>query len=105
MRTFELKSGTTVTVTDSQITIERTDSKSAAKALFAGRTTGKMVIKLSSLSGVVFSADYLIICGSGLPCPNDFKISSVNDIKQHPNCIVGKPEELEELYNCIASLI
>lgn len=103
--TYSFKSGTEVIVNDNSVEIIRMDSKSAAKALFAGRTMGKMVIKKSAITGLIYFSDYLFVCASGLPSPTDFKISSVADIKQFPNCIVAKPEELEQLYNDLASLI
>ncbi|CAH0344926.1 hypothetical protein [Bacillus sp. CECT 9360] len=105
MKTFELKSGTTVMVDESKMVIERTGGKSAMKGLFAGRAMGQMTIKTSAITGVIFFADYLIICASGLPTPNDFKLSSVAEIKQYPNCIVAKEQELEELYQYINGFI
>ena len=105
MKEFNLKSGTNVIVENNKITILRNDAKSAMKGLFAGRTMGQMVIKLSSISGIIQYADYLLICASGLPTPNEFKISNVADIKQYPNCIVGKENELKEVYDYINSLI
>ncbi|CAG9610730.1 hypothetical protein [Pseudoneobacillus rhizosphaerae] len=101
MKTFELKSGTKVMIDESKLVIERTGGKSAVKGLFAGRTMGQMTIKTSSLTGLIFFADYLFICASGLPAPNDFKLTSVGEIKQYPNCIVGKEHELEELYQYV----
>ena len=62
MKEFNLKSGTKVTVEDTKISIERSDGKSAMKGLFAGRTMGNMVIRLSSVSGMIHFADYLLIC-------------------------------------------
>lgn len=103
MKTFNLKSGTIVEINDTKVQIKRTDGKSAVKSLFAGRTMGQMVIKISSISGLIQNADYLLICASGLPTPNDFKISNIGDIKQYPNCIVGKEDELKEIYNYINS--
>lgn len=102
---FLLKSGVKVIIEDNSIQILREDAKSAAKALFAGRTMGKMVIKKSAISGLIFFADYLFVCASGLPCPSDFKVASVADFKQFPNCIVGKSEELEPLYCALHDLI
>ncbi|MGL6056868.1 MAG: hypothetical protein ACRC17_00945 [Culicoidibacterales bacterium] len=75
------------------------------KSLFAGRTMGKMIIKNESITALIYNADYLIICASGLPTPNDFKISNIAEVKQYPNCIVGKAEELLEIYNILAELI
>ena len=105
MKEFNLKSGTNIIVDDTKISILRNDSKSAMKGQFAGRTLGQMVIKLSSISGMIQYADYLLICASGLPTPNEFKISNVADIKQYPNCIVGKENELKEVYDYINNLI
>jgi hypothetical protein len=105
VKTFELKSGTKVMVDDSKIIIERTGGKSAVKGLFAGRTMGQMSIKASAMTGIIFNADYLVICASGLPTPNDFKISSIAEIKQYPNCIVAKEQELEELYQYLSGFI
>jgi hypothetical protein len=105
MKTFELKSGTKVMIDESKIVIERTSGKSAVKGLFAGRAMGHMSIKTSALTGLIFFADYLVICASGLPTPNDFKLSSVAEIKQYPNCIVGKEQELEELYQYLNGFI
>lgn len=105
MKTFELKSGTTVFVDESRIIIERTGGKSAVKGLFAGRTMGQMSIKTSALTGLIFFADYLMICASGLPAPNDFKLTSVAEIKQYPNCIVGKEQELAEIYQYLNGFI
>lgn len=105
MKEFKLKSGTDVVVQNNKITILRNDAKSALKGLFAGRAMGQMVIKLSSVSGMIQNADYLLICASGLPTPNDFKISNIGEIKQYPNCIVGKENELKEVYDYINNLI
>lgn len=105
MKSFNLKSGTIVNIDDTKINILRTDGKSALKGLFAGRTMGEMTIKLSAVTGVIQYADYLLICASGLPTPNDFKISSTPDIKQYPNCIVGKENELKEIYDYINTLL
>jgi len=92
-------------VDESKIIIERTGGKSAVKGLFAGRTMGQMSIKTSAMTGIIFNADYLVICASGLPTPNDFKISSIAEIKQYPNCIVAKEQELEELYQYLSGFI
>ena len=100
-----LNSGTIVSLNDSFIEIIREDSKSAAKSLFAGRTMGRMLINKKSISGIIFNADYLLICASGLPTPSDFKISNVADVKQYPNCIVAKNNELLELYNRLVDYI
>ncbi|WP_318503069.1 hypothetical protein [Bacillus sp. T3] len=105
MKTFDLKSGTKVMVDETRIVIERTGGKSAMKGLFAGRTMGQMTIKTSALTGLIFFADFLVICASGLPTPNDFKITSVAEIKQYPNCIVGKEQELEEIYQYISGFV
>ncbi|SDY14280.1 hypothetical protein [Eubacterium barkeri] len=102
---FRFKSGTSVLIGDNILEINRTDAKSAAKGLFAGRAMGQMTIKLSAISGVIYYADYLMICASGLPTPNDFKISSIGDIKQYPNCIVAKNEELRELYDVLIRVV
>ena len=104
-KTINLSSGTVVSIKNSVVEIIREDGKSAAKALFAGRTMGKMTIKSSSITGIIFNADYLVICASGLPCPSDFKISNVADLKQFPNCIVAKTEELSSLYDVLTTLI
>ncbi|MCK2000777.1 hypothetical protein MZM54_05165 [[Brevibacterium] frigoritolerans] len=105
MKTFDLKSGTTVIIEEGRIVIERKGGKSAMKGLFAGRVMGQMTIKTSAVTGIIHFADYLIICASGLPTPNDFKLSSVAEIKQYPNCIVAKEGELEELYQFLNGLI
>ncbi|WP_462411702.1 hypothetical protein [Neobacillus sp. Marseille-QA0830] len=105
MKIFELKSGTKVLVDETKIVIERTGGKSAVKGLPAGRTMDQMTIKTSALTGLIFFADYLVICASGLPVPNDFKLTSVGEIKQYPNCFVGKEHELEELYQYLNGFI
>ncbi|KKX99938.1 hypothetical protein VN21_16950 [Paraclostridium benzoelyticum] len=105
MKEFNLKSGTSVIVENTKITILRNDGKSAMKGLFVGRAMGQMVIRLSSVSGMIQYADYMLICSSGLPTPNEFKISNIADIKQYPNCIVGKENELKEVYDYINNLI
>ncbi|OLS34729.1 hypothetical protein [Bacillus sp. MRMR6] len=105
MKTFDFKSGTTVMVDETQIVIERSGGKSAMKGLFAGRAMGHMTIKMSAMTGVIFFADYLVICASGLPTPNDFKLTSIAEIKQFPNCIVAKEQELEELYQYLKGFI
>jgi hypothetical protein len=105
MKTFDLKSGTIVMVDENQIVIERSGGKSAMKGLFAGRAMGQMTIKMSAVTGLIFFADYMVICASGLPTPNDFKLTSVAEIKQYPNCIVGKEKELEELYQYLNGFI
>lgn len=105
MKIFDLKSGTKLMIDECKIVIERTGGKSAMKGLFAGRAMGQMTIKTSAVTGLIHFADYLIICASGLPTPNDFKISSVGEIKQYPNCIVGKEEELQEIYQFLNGYI
>lgn len=105
MKTFEFGSGTSVIIGERKIEIDRSGGKSAMKTLFAGRAAGFMTIKLSSVTGLIYNADYMVICASGLPTPNDFKISSIADVKQYPNCIVAKAEELKELYDYLNSLI
>lgn len=105
MKEFNLKSETSVIVENTKITILRNDGKSAMKGLFVGRAMGQMVIRLSSVSGMIQYADYMLICASGLPTPNEFKISNIADIKQYPNCIVGKENELKEVYDYINNLI
>jgi hypothetical protein len=105
LKTFELKSGTTVMVDESKIVIERTSGKSAMKGLFGGRAMGQMTIRTSSVTGLIHFADFLVICASGLPTPNDFKLTSIADIKQYPNCIVAKEKELEELYQFLNGFI
>jgi hypothetical protein len=105
MKTFDFKSGTKVMVDETQIIIERSGGKSAMKGLFAGRAMGQMTIKMSALTGLIYYADYLVICASGLPSPNDFKLTSIPEIKQYPNCIVAKEQELEELYQYLMGFI
>ncbi len=102
---FELTSGTTVRVYDNCLVVDRNSGKAAAKALFAGRTMGTMSIKKSAITGVIFSADFLLICASGLPAPSDFKIGSIADIKQYPNCIVAKEAELKPLYEFLTQAL
>ncbi len=98
-KVFSFKSGTEVRINERDMEIIREGGKSAAKALFMGRTSGRMTIALDKISGIVYDADYLMVCASGLPMPADFKIGNTSDIKQYPNCIVAKSGELEELYN------
>ncbi|MGG4330420.1 hypothetical protein ABEW33_27430 [Priestia megaterium] len=105
MKEFDLKSGTKVMVDENRIVIERTGGKSAMKGLFVGRAMGKMTIKTSAVTGVIHFSDYLMICALGLPTPNDFKLTSVDAIKQYPNCIVAKEKELEELYEFLTGFI
>lgn len=105
MMEFHLTSGVAIQISETKIEIDRNSGKAALKGLFAGRAMGKMVIKNASVTGVIYNADYLIICASGLPTPNDFKISSIAEVKQYPNCIVGKPEELVELYEALNNLL
>lgn len=102
---FNLKSGTDVIIGEKGIEIIRTSGKSAFKALAMGRTMGKTFIKLSSISGVVAFADYLMIFAHGFSSPRDFKASSIPDVKEFPNCIVGKEEELAVIYNEIKKII
>jgi hypothetical protein len=73
MKTFDFKSGTKVMVDEHQIVIERSGGKSAMKGLFAGRAMGQMTIKMSALTGLIYYADYMVICASGLATANDFK--------------------------------
>ena len=103
--TYELSSGTDVIITKSRIEIIRSSGKSAMKSLFAGRTSGETVIRTSAITGAVFYADYLMIFASGFPSPSDFKIFNAADIKQYPNCIVGKNEELDAIYEEILNII
>lgn len=102
---FNLKSGTNVKITDGKIYISRSSAKGALKGLFAGRAMGEMVIKVSSISGIIQDVDCLYICGSGLPTPKDFKLGSTDDNKQLPNCITGPKEDLIEIFNCIDKLL
>lgn len=75
------------------------------KGLFVGRTMGEMTIKLSAVTWLIQYADYLLIWASGLPVPNDFKITSIGDIKKYSNCIVGKEYELKEIYYHLKDII
>lgn len=100
---FEFSSGTTVRTSETSVAVERMGGKAAAKALFAGRTMGKMTIKRSAITGVIFNADYLLICASGLPSPSDFKIGNIAEVKQYPNCVVAKESELQPLYEALTS--
>ena len=102
---IDLNSGTSIIIEESYVEILRQNAKSAVKSLFAGRTMGKMIIKKSSITGIIFNADYLLICASGLPTPSDFKILNTADIKQYPNCITAKPEELDLLYKSLLDSI
>lgn len=102
---FNLKSGTNVRIENNKIYISRVGAKGALKGLFAGRVMGEMVIKLSSVSGMIQETDCLYICGSGLPTPKDFKLSSADDNKQLPNCITGPKEDLVKIFNYIDDLL
>lgn len=102
---FSLKSGTDVIIDDKGIEIIRTNGKSAFKALALGRTMGNTYMKISSVSGAVVFADYLMIFASGFSSPNDFKISNIGDVKEFPNCIVGKKNELIPIYEEIIKRI
>ena len=102
---FNLKSGTNVRIDDTKIHISRNTTKGTLKAIAFGRTSGDMFIKLSSISGFILSNDCLFVCGSGLPTPKDFKVSSADDNKQLPNCIIGKEDELKELYDYLINLL
>lgn len=105
MKQFDFSSGTSVTITDTLVLIERSDARSATKALFAGRTAGQMIIKRNAITGVIAFADYLLICALGLPTPSDFKLTNVAEIKKYPNCIVAKGSELTELYRDLEEII
>ncbi|MBC3901566.1 hypothetical protein GH811_18360 [Acetobacterium malicum] len=105
MKEFKFSSGTCVFVGEKTLEINRSDGKSAAKSLFAGRASGLLTIKLNSITGVQAYADYLIIYGSGLPAPSDFKVSSIAEIKQYPNCIVAKGAELKNLYDHLIEIL
>lgn len=101
---FENKNQT-VTVDNKFILIERSSATSAMKSLLGGRTMGKTIIKVSSITGIHFNADMLTIMASGFNGVTDGKLSNINDIKQMPNTIVGKSEELEPIYNAILGII
>lgn len=105
MKRFEFKSGTVVEISEDVVVILRESAKSALKTLALGRASGKMFIKTSSISSVIFNTDFLLITGSGLPCPNEFKISKIGDVKEYPNCIVAKQDELQELYDYLLEVI
>ena len=105
MKRYVLKSGTIVEISDTKIRIIRNDVKSAAKGLLSGRAMGEVSLKLSSVTGLIQNTDILLICASGLPSPNDFKISNFSEIKQYPNCIVGKNEELLEIYLYLSEML
>lgn len=101
---FNLSSGTTVIFRDDKVEINREGGKAAMKGLFAGRAMGKMYIKAKSITGAILYADMLIILGSGLPGVKEFNLSKISDIKQLPNTITGKAEELNPIYEEIMSL-
>ncbi|WP_041274632.1 hypothetical protein [Desulforamulus reducens] len=101
---FENKNQT-VTIDNKFILIERSSATSAVKSLFAGRTMGKTIIRVASISGLYFSADMLTIMASGFNGVIDGKLSHVDDIKRMPNTVVGKPEELEQIYNAIVEVM
>jgi hypothetical protein len=83
MKEFDLNSGTHIAIKEKVIVITRSPSgKGSVKALLTGRQLGTTVIKISSISGLILEGDHLIICGSGLPSPKDFKMSNIADIKQ-----------------------
>lgn len=105
MKEFHFSTGTNVAVTDKIVEIVRGSGKSVAKGLLAGRVMGLFTIKLDSITGVQMFGDYLFIYASGLPSPNDFKITSTAEIKQYPNCIVAKNFELEKLYLFLVQIL
>lgn len=105
MKSFQLKSGTKVDVTQDKVIIERKSNKSSFKGLYANEAIGKMAIKLSAISNIIFDVDYLMLCGLGLPIPEDFRTYNMADIKQYPNCIVGSEGELSQIYELLTDII
>lgn len=103
MREFKLNSGTTVVIDNKKIMILREDLKNIKGNL--GRAKGKVIIRLSAVSGIIKYGDYLLICVNGLPLPKEFKSSNIVDVKQYPNCIVGTIEEVKELFYYINDLL
>lgn len=106
MKEFQMSSGTLIVVEEKVIVITRAATgKGSVKALLTGRHLGTAVIKISSVSGLILEGDHLIICGSGLPSPSDFKMTNIADIKKMPNCIIGKSEELSELNSYLTEVL
>lgn len=102
---FKLRSGVDVGITSEKLFIYRDNVKSIAKGLFKGRTSGRMIIRLSNISGILLDGDSLFVFGLGLPCPTTFNVSDLDDIRKLPNCIVGPHKNLVEIYNCLNSLL
>ncbi|MBM7869280.1 hypothetical protein JOC70_000749 [Clostridium pascui] len=103
---FNLSSGTTIIFKDDKIEIDRKGSTRAQAALHPDRTVDKikMYIKAKSITGAVLYYDMLIILGQGLPTFEELGTSKVNDIRNLPNTITGKDEELNQVYETIMSL-
>lgn len=102
---FKLRSGVDVGITSEKLFIYRTSIQSRAKSLFKGRTSGGMIIRLSDISGILLDGDTLFVFGLGLPCPTKFGINDLDELKKFPNCIIGPPKDLAEIYNCLDSLL
>lgn len=58
---YELKSGTTVVITDDRMEIIRTGAKSAVKSLMAGRTTGETIITASAITRTVMLYRFFVL--------------------------------------------
>ncbi len=103
-KVFQLKCGTVVNITKNKVIIERKSAKSKFKGIYASEGKEQIMIKLSAISNIIFDVDFLILCGLGLPVPNDFRDYNKPDIKQYPNCIVGGYEELKPIYDYLLDL-
>lgn len=103
MKTFKFESGTQVVLTGEMIHIKRSNDRSIGHLYYMSDFTGDMSIRLSEITGVYHDKNHLLIFGSGLPAPSDFKNINPNDntVKYYPNYLVAKSEELRPLYEAI----
>lgn len=105
MKEFNLKSGTKVIIQNDKMSIIRNENSPTKSLTTAAKIKSDIVIKLSAISSMIKSEDYLLICGNGLPMPGNFKATTAVELKQYPNCMKGNEAELQEIYDYLYDLI
>lgn len=102
MKKFELGSGTTLTITEKFVEISRDEDSNSN---LSGRAKGDVLIKLSSITGLIQYKNYMLICAEGFPFPKEFASHNIIGVKQLPNCLVGDIEILDSLYSELKQFI
>lgn len=102
---FELAGGTTIELSNKFLKIIRISKEERMKSILGGRAGGEMLIKISEITGIMFDSTYMVFFACGIPSPTNFSFSKIAEIKQLPNCIIGRKEELYTLYQEIIKLL